>query len=69
MTEPFQENRMRANTDFSITDAINMYQRLRRRGQNSTLARLSVEARLGSLTPEQRSRVRQVLREHEASVA
>lgn len=71
MKQTLQENRMRerVNTEFSVADAIGMYQRLRRRGQNSTLARLSVEARCGSLTPEQRTRVRQMLREHETSVA
>ena len=57
------------NTTFSIADAINMYQRLRQRGQNSTLARLSVEARCGSLTVEQRNHVRKLLREHETNVA
>jgi hypothetical protein len=66
-----QENRMRerATTAFSVADALDMYQRLRRRGQNSTLARLSVEARCGNLTPEQRNRVHQVLREYEVSAA
>jgi hypothetical protein len=71
MTNTLQETGMRErmNPEFSITDALNMYLRLRLRGQNSTLARLSVEARCGNLTPEQRNRVRQVLREKEASVA
>ena len=59
----------RLTSEFSIADALKMYQRLRQRGQNSTLARLSVEARCGDLTPEQRRRVRQMLHEYETNVA
>jgi hypothetical protein len=61
--------RERVNSEFSISDALNMYQRLRRRGQNSTLARLSVEARCGNLPREQRNHVHQALRDHETSAA
>lgn len=61
--------RERANTAFTIAEAVDMYQRLRKRGQNSTLARLSVEARCGNLTLEQRNRVHRALREHEISAA
>jgi len=44
-----------------------MYQRLIQRGQTSTLARLSVEARCGDLTPQQRRQVRQALRNLQAN--
>jgi hypothetical protein len=42
-----------------------MYHRLRKRGQNSVLARLSVEARCANLSPAQRQRIRRLLREQE----
>ena len=69
MTKTETNMRERVTSEFSISDAIDMYQRLRRRGQNSTLARLSVEARCGNLTREQRNHVRQMLRENETNVA
>ncbi len=59
--------RAKSNSAFSVTQALGMYQRLLRRGQTQTLARLSVEARLGDLTPQQRRQVRQALREYQAS--
>lgn len=42
-----------------------MYRRLRKRGQSSVLARLSVEARCADLTPAQRQQIRRVLRDQE----
>ena len=57
--------RAKSNSAFSVTEALGMYQRLLQRGQTQTLARLSVEARLGDLTPQQRRRVRQALREYQ----
>ena len=57
------------SASFSITEALGLYERLRQRGQNSTLARLSVEARCSELSPEQRNRVRQLLRTHDTSAA
>ena len=52
---------------FTVSQAVGMYQRLRKRGQNSTLARLSVEGRCRDLTPEQRYRLRELLKEYEAN--
>ena len=71
MSNTIQERSMHTKlvTEFSVSDALGMYQRLRRRGQNSTLARLSVEARCGDLSPEQRNRVRQLLRAQDNSAA
>ena len=55
--------------EFSILEAVGMYQRLRQRGQSSVLARLSVEGRCRDLTPEQRYRLRQLLKAYEGNVA
>ena len=49
----------------SVAEAVGLYRRLRERGQSSVLARLSVEARCGKLTPEQRRLVNELLRAHE----
>jgi hypothetical protein len=46
-------------------EALGMYQRLRKRGQSSLLARLSVEARCADLSPAQRQHIRRLLREQE----
>jgi hypothetical protein len=54
---------------FTVADALNMYRRLRQRGQSSVLARLSVEGRCPDLTPEQRSRLRQLLQAYESQAA
>ena len=59
----------RQSSRFTVIDALNMYRRLRQRGQNSVLARLSVEGRCPDLTPEQRSRLRQLLQAYEAHAA
>src|SRR5262245_17119761 len=53
--------------EITVSEAVGMYRRLRKRGQNSTLARLSVEGRCRDLTPEQRSRLRELLKEYEAA--
>jgi hypothetical protein len=54
----------------SVSEAVEMYKRLRERGQNSTLARLSVEACVGSeMNPQQRKNLRDVLRSYENSAA
>jgi hypothetical protein len=55
----------RFSSGFSVADAVGLYRQLRERGQSSVLARLSVEARCGNLTPEQRRLVNQLLRAHE----
>ncbi len=55
----------RYSSEFSVADAVGLYRRLRERGQSSVLARLSVEARCGKLTPEQRRLVSELLRAHE----
>ncbi|MBX3064413.1 MAG: hypothetical protein U0528_08350 [Anaerolineae bacterium] len=49
-----------ANPDNLFAEAIAMYRRLRERGQNGTLARISVEARFSSFTPAQRQQLRQL---------
>jgi hypothetical protein len=54
------------NSTFSVNEALNLYQRLRERGQNSTLARLSVEARCGELTLQQRRQISKMLRDYES---
>ena len=54
---------------FSIAEAMEMYRRLRQCGQSSTLARLSVEARCGDLTPNQRREVSRLLRDSEVASA
>lgn len=59
----------RQSSRFTVIDALNMYRRLRQRGQNSVLARLSVEGRCPDLTPEQRSRLRQLLQAYESHAA
>ena len=59
----------RQPTKFTVADAMNMYRRLRQRGQSSVLARLSVEGCCPDLTPEQRSRLRQLLRAYESQAA
>jgi hypothetical protein len=56
-------------SDFSISAALELYQRLRQRGQTSILARLSVEARCGDLPLQERLRVRQILRQYETQNA
>ncbi len=55
----------RLGSEFSVAEAVGLYRRLRERGQSSVLARLSVEARCGKLTQEQRRLVNQLLRAHE----
>jgi hypothetical protein len=55
----------RYGSEFSVAEAVGLYRRLRERGQSSVLARLSVEARCGTLTPEQRRLVSELLRAHE----
>ena len=59
----------RITSDLSVSDAVSLYHRLRLRGQNSLLARLSVEARCGNLSPDQRKRVRQLLHEREMNLS
>ena len=55
----------KVGSTFSINDALNLYHRLRERGQNSTLARLSVEARCSELSLQQRRQVSKLLRDCE----
>jgi hypothetical protein len=50
---------------FSIDQALAMYNRLRSRGHSNTLARLSVEARCGDMSPEERRKLRRLLTEKE----
>jgi uncharacterized membrane protein len=71
MMKVSEEKAMREqlSSEFTVSEALNMYQRLRARGQNSVLARLSVEARCGELSPEQRTRIRQMLRAYDKQVA
>jgi hypothetical protein len=57
--------RNQPGTQFSTTEALGMYRRLRQRGQSSVLARLSVEARCADLSPAQRQQIRRLLREQE----
>lgn len=52
--------------NFTVQDAISLYQRLVQRGQKSTLARLSVEARCLHLHPQQRKLIHALLREFES---
>jgi hypothetical protein len=56
-----------ANLDNLYAEAIAMYRRLRQRGQNGTLARISVEARFNTFTRSQRQHLRQLLANSEAS--
>ena len=58
---------VQSTNGFTLSEAVGMYQRLRKRGQNSTLARLSVEGRCRDLTPEQRYRLRELIKECEAN--
>ena len=58
--------RTNGNSTLSVNEALNLYQRLRERGQNSTLARLSVEARCGELTLQQRRQISKMLRDYES---
>jgi len=51
--------------NFSAYEAFELYERLRRLGQTSALARLSVEARLGHLPVAERRRVHSILVEAE----
>jgi hypothetical protein len=52
----------------SFSDALEMYKRLRERGQNSILARLSVEACVGTeMNAQQRKNLRDMLRSYENS--
>ena len=71
MMKVSEENTVReqVSSEFTVSEALNMYQRLRARGQNSVLARLSVEARCGELSLEQRTRIRQILRSYDKNVA
>jgi hypothetical protein len=50
---------------FSAHDAVELFEHLVKLGQNSTLARLSVEARLADLPSAERRRVRDILLEAE----
>ena len=61
--------RAQLNSEFTASEALNLYQRLRARGQNSILARLSVEARCGELSPEKRIRIRQMLQAYDKNIA
>ncbi len=49
----------------TVSDALELYRRLRARGQGRTLARLSVEAQCGDLPLTERRRISQLLRESE----
>ncbi len=49
----------------TASDALELYRRLRARGQGRTLARLSVEAQCSDLPLPERRRISQLLRESE----
>lgn len=53
------------NKILTASDALELYRRLRARGQSRTLARLSVEAQCGDLPLPERRRISQLLRESE----
>ncbi len=53
------------NKILTASDALDLYRRLRARGQGRTLARLSVEAQCGELPLPERRRISQLLRESE----
>ena len=50
---------------FSVEDAIIVYWRLRERGQNGVMARLSVEARSVDWTVDQRRALRAILNKYD----
>lgn len=49
----------------TLAAAVEMYRRLRKKGQTATLARLSVEGRYSDMSAEQRQRFHKMLREFE----
>lgn len=51
---------------FTLAAAVEMYRRLRKKGQTPTLARLSVEGRYSGMTVEQRQRLHKLLSEFES---
>ncbi len=57
----------KASSEFSVTDALGLYWRLRARGQSRVLAGLSVEAQCGDLPLQQRRRVSRLLRDSESA--
>ncbi len=57
------------NKILTVSDALDLYRRLRARGQGRTLARLSVEAQIGDLPLPERRRISQLLRESEPASA
>ncbi len=59
------KNAQGANRILTASDALELYRRLRARGQGRTLARLSVEAQCGDLPLLERRRISQLLRESE----
>ncbi|MCC7450439.1 MAG: hypothetical protein IT324_23675 [Anaerolineae bacterium] len=50
---------------FSLEDAITVYWRLRERGQNGVMARLSVEARSVDWSADQRRALRSILNKYD----
>ena len=60
---------MNAVMNITVNDAVALYERLRARGQTSTLARLSVESRLAHLPSQERRDVHNLLLEAEAQKA
>ncbi len=58
-----------ANKILTASDALELYRRLRARGQGRTLARLSVEAQCSELPVAERRRISQLLRESEPASA
>ncbi len=57
------------NRILTVSDALELYRRLRARGQGRTLARLSVEAQCGDLPLNERRRINQLLRDSEPASA
>ncbi len=57
------------NKILTASDALELYRRLRARGQGRTLARLSVEAQCGDLPLMERRRISQLLRDSEPVTA
>ena len=53
----------------TASDALDLYRRLRARGQGRTLARLSVESQCAHLPMAERLRISQLLREAEPAAA
>jgi len=54
-----------ATSNFSLEDAVTVYWRLRERGQNGVMARLSVEARSVDWSADQRRALHSILNKYD----